>query len=773
MSMIHLVYWSVLFNLSAPGYTKEFYVTPAPAPNPDCPKDKPCHTLNEYALNFDQYFANVTKISFLFVNGDSEYFLNENLTITGKVEITLDTVNQYDIASVTVDQKCSFLFADVTNIHLANLVIDTDCCGSETKPGLQVTNAGMFAGQNIAINSKTYLSDIPLIKLQGSLFTHDILEINMTGNSKLADPMLNIAGCELRQVVIGVYNTQTFVFVLKNHTNLMPISMIGTGFVISLKNSTLVMNVYNSDISNHANTGISANVTSGSYFWAYFRNVRFQYNPIGLDIQILTSNFNIVFDECKFITNGLVAVRLKRVQQSIEALEIGMCKCHNTTQSNKTFSIKMTRSIVSGSNIGLQITGMVETTIEDSQIVENTGIGIRQTYGAIYMVGNNLFANNTGHQGVALSLINSQLCLTNNSITIFNQNSANDVGGAIFVQPLILPLMPAECFYQVPTVDNIQKLYIKLQFINNKAEKGGVNIYGIALHDTCIIDRPKNRSPTQSVEVIKQFFGFETSSNLSLISSSPKRVCLCNHEGTPECANSDYIWYDAGDFHAGEKLTLAAVVVGDEFGALASPVFATTKDLIIGTSEAVQAGKYPKCTNVIYSIHPPSNSDELAPTLKLMPSEKSDNSNIESTDIDNAIRIYNESKLIQENLLTMPVFVYLSILHCPLGFALSGAPPSCDCTPFFRDHGITRCSVQHHTKGIYRTATQWIGKLEVNHTNVTTISQYCPSTYCKTAKLAVDIENPDVQCENGRTGLLCGGCVGNLSKVFGSTYCMF
>ena len=106
-------------------------------------------------------------------------------------------------------------------------------------------------------------------------------------------------------------------------------------------------------------------------------------------------------------------------------------------------------------------------------------------------------------------------------------------------------------------------------------------------------------------------------SGLSLISSAPSRVCLCNETGQPDCLT-------VADpttrvIYPGQTITIPAVVVGQDFGTVTGSVFAHFFD----TSDSVHmeqkqdniAFQYSQCTNLKYTII--SSSEESTAVLVL------------------------------------------------------------------------------------------------------------------------------------------------------------
>ena len=179
----------------------------------------------------------------------------------------------------------------------------------------------------------------------------------------------------------------------------------------------------------------------------------------------------------------------------------------------------------------------------------------------VTFIGINSFRNNTGNKGGALSMENSKIIFKEYTITTFQDNTATKYGGAIFVQNENL------CLYQVHLELNATS---KLVFDNNRAVKGGDNIYGASLMSNCSISTSKSHHIVSS-QVWRNYFIFTTtnhlSPSLSLVSAESKRVCLCDNNGHPKCTKKEYILLLNETAFPGEVLTLQVILVGGDFGA--------------------------------------------------------------------------------------------------------------------------------------------------------------------------------------------------------------
>ena len=122
--------------------------------------------------------------------------------------------------------------------------------------------------------------------------------------------------------------------------------------------------------------------------------------------------------------------------------------------------------------------------IEDCQFKSNMGTAIAMTASEVIFTGDIIFDNNTATNGGALRFCDSSTMFLNpNTTVIFKNNSATQVGGAIFAQEACLA-EPKACFFQPAVKDNTlvtdlsTAFQIILYFINNTAGLAGDAIYG-------------------------------------------------------------------------------------------------------------------------------------------------------------------------------------------------------------------------------------------------------------------------------------------------------
>ena len=192
--------------------------------------------------------------------------------------------------------------------------------------------------------------------------------------------------------------------------------------------------------------------------------------------------------------------------------------------------------------------------ITDCTFTRNTISSIKSISSKVTMSGKVLFHNNTAVLGsVLISAKKSVLITTDYSNIDFQNNYAIKYGGVFYItteesyetsmslQDIVrinirgdydnrnlgggtLSTSRTECFVRVEG----SRSHSRLTFINNTAGKGGGVLYGglVALgYDgdwNCLLS-------------FKNISNMSQQSGLSLISSAPAQVCLCNETGQPDC----------------------------------------------------------------------------------------------------------------------------------------------------------------------------------------------------------------------------------------------
>ena len=410
------------------------------------------------------------------------------------------------------------------------------------------------------------------------------------------------------------------------------------------------------------------------------------------------------------------------------------------------------------------------------------------------MAGTNVFANNTGFQGGAMAFYeNSQMYLQNHTHLIFKNNHAQRVGGAVYVYTN--PIDPytisttndyvecdnsvdpnPKCFLYLNMYVNlnvVKYLDVKLNFIDNTAENGGGSaIYGERIN-RCFTYRVYNAYIFgYHFFADNRFVSFEpnATTDYSLITSDPSRVCLCTDEMIPDCLTvfSNRIVYP------GQTFTIPAVVVGQNFGSVDGSVHGQFIPLTgnkgspgLGESQEFQGTNQQRCTELHYTILSENTAEVLILTSSNILVSQFPNSDTMEC-LQESIERYSgpgqSHGKISQTLLSTPVYINVTLLPCPPGFMMSRDPALCVC-----DKQLQACNIT--TQTVHRRESMWINAFfSGNVSNGVVINNNCPFDYCNSI-LDVKLDDPDMQCAFNHSGTLCGGCKPGFSLTLGSSQC--
>ncbi len=711
---------------------QKYYVTPTPPPNPDCPLDQPCHTLSYYASNASSLFNDRENVSLLFLDG--VHNLDISLVISQVQSLTIEGVNGLfnngtPRASIQFNQAfpLQLKLLEVKNIKLLQAI-------------LSLFNVEWFISQNTFYeDSAVYIlsATAKRVHITGSNYLRSYLAFNFPGNNFTTVHIANTACLDAAYYACFGLLTSTDVHVLITNS-IFENNVLGVVIRVNgERNVQLKLEVMDSQFIKNQAACYSQH--SGGNHSVLFRNV------------------SVIDNQAKTTTGESVA-----------------------------------------------IFGPATVTMENCLFNNNmAGLVLRLQFVELYFIGNTTFSNNIGNSGGAILMINTTIWLSNGTHISFINNSVSEVGGAIWVTPYD-PLPPfyssitayPPCFYQLTfdlaePLDN-QTLPVSVTFSGNKARTGGHDIYGAALQSNCKMTPNRQIS---SYMVQDKIFQFDTRT-LSSISSSPKRVCLCKN-GVPVCVtdisvyntfsnlfgNQTKFLYNYHNISAtpGEKFNLTVALVGNDFGLVTGGVYAldrTEEDasFLFSPGEKLQQITDLRCTDIEYAVHPVS---ENITTVELLLATDSISASIQlvmfqpslAVDYPMSIRKYLNENEITAQFLTAPVFVRITILPCPLGLILTQEKfDPCQCKPELNEF-VESCAIINKIGVLYRNGTNWIGTSPYNNSTIIA-NKFCPFGYCKSEKLGISLDNPDIQCALNHSGVLCGGCPPGLSLAIGSSKCI-
>ena len=380
----------------------------------------------------------------------------------------------------------------------------------------------------------------------------------------------------------------------------------------------------------------------------------------------------------------------------------------------------------------------------------------------VYTTGNLTFLRNRAKYGGAMMIQKSGITMKAHIQIRFSYNTASLYGGAIFYVPGFDLITIHGCFMQLlpmnATTDNIRVTYIY-----NEAGIAGSALYGGSF-DTCLyIVYSRTNNTFAGTNLIKKFFHFVSNkSDISVVSSEPYRVCICE-DNQPQCQILEY----NTTVYPGEMFTLSLIGVGQMLGAVPATVHAELlsnhhdeNSHSLGELQDAQLIFEPKCTAVNYSVYSSDPTDVLV--LKVATQRP-------TSDLSYLSGVYklapDEYKYWHHS-----VNINLTLAPCPPGFTLSMYPFQCTCTPALRRARI-RCDI--NTKSIHKPRNYWIGTTSTsNGTNDAIVHPHCPYDFCKSGSMNLNLEHPDNQCQYNRSGILCGNCQNSSSLTLGTSQCL-
>ena len=331
---------------------------------------------------------------------------------------------------------------------------------------------------------------------------------------------------------------------------------------------------------------------------------------------------------------------------------------------------------------------------EEASIVVHTGCTILfeqnfgQICGGMTMVGSTLnftgislleFSNNEGTNGGAMALYDGSLMTFEESATTlrFLDNRARQKGGAIYIDDSGYTGKVSYFFYKpfLTITPPYSRLSPTLQFANNTAILAGNIVFGGWVNRFILISDVSILLPS----AIKYFDFLEEDNDLSVISSSPFRVCLCT-DSTPNCTLTSH----RVEVFPGQKTNIDVVAVGQEFGTTPTTIQlelelspTTSSASRVASEENVQlVNRY--CTTLSYTMFSSNNMEVI--TLV--------------TDRTNIPGAYYRDKAY--TLLFTQFKLHFVLKNCSAGFVFDNVSMSCICSPILHNHGI-QCNMQTYT----------------------------------------------------------------------------
>ena len=792
-----LITWSVCKSES----TYTYYVRPLNVPSTNCPSE-PCHDLDYYAEYASSLLSRKnTSVALLFLGGT--HYLNKALEIYDSDSVQMSGILDGSPSVVNISVEIGMKFFHLTDLHMSNLTFVNS--QHESRVSFNATLIERFSHHHVvAASCSLQLSLVSKVVLYHSQYPDNSL-INITNT--YAETIPYVKHTELNfpislEISHCVFlNGSDFLVVIDSQikTQFLNGSISDTsGFSINFAAlpEEYRVDLVIQDCLSGGGVSVDGNLIStiDSHFEIIIKNCSISrvHTVISTPIQAYINRSLLIINSTFYNGSQLtsqnfftdVVLRKCSLQNTAVFLtNVKLCNFMNVTFANSLFYLrgpsKMTlkdSSFLSGNSSLIHNIMLMQSPFIVSDV-------------DLTFLGEVIFKNNTGYQGGALYMFNSNAYLSNGSKLAFVNNEAFDKGGAIYVDnpkddrfsaPNDLPL-PIKCTfslnYNIETISNVNSSVV---FSNNSAFNGGNHLYGVSLKSVCHIS-PDNS--TSSAAVQSKIISF-TSESLSRVSSEPKRVCLCE-DNTPRCANYSYIFRQR-QYVPGEKLSVRLSLVGYDFGTTIGTLYLQSlpsQDYSVNDEHLTNVTSLlsPGCSNVEYTVHSKSETGSVLYFLTAKVMNMLEIKNHQLPDINSSIEIYKSSGEISHSLGTIPVIFNISISKCPLGFTFNHTSKVCQCT--VRKESISteiKCAIVNGEGAVYRSGTTWVsatiwplvsdpGK---NRSVEVFVYDYCPNGYCKMCGTKVNLQKPDSQCALNHSGILCGGCATDMSLALGSHRCL-
>ena len=468
--------------------------------------------------------------------------------------------------------------------------------------------------------------------------------------------------------------------------------------------------------------------------------------------------------------------------------------------------------MISNSNAALDVTKSNITFRGSTRIVTNTDGGIRAESSSITFEDDTIFDSNSGIDGGALNCQQGMVHLCGRILFIRNKadrnggafyaagtsvyiqdhanftfNSADENGGAMYLESVTtLTLTEFTGYTQLSTLGNSAHKYgggiyyvdiptthqcsqeystegfLKLPYCFLQVEPFESVEIGLIIINSCndvagidgnflyggLLDRCRLNSDIESWDAgVDLFSVYEALSITSLanqrkdVTSKPYELCVCNNNETSlrylgTCAKTLNI-----EVHRGQTFTVSLLAISQTGTTSTSVTAITSSTAKLETYQTFQL--IPNfCHPLHYTLYSAASQEEVV--------------------------LYPDGPCRDNGL--AKVVINATLLPCPDGFSLDAE--ICTCTDRIQRPDVN-CTI---ADGPFITKAAgskfWMGALYTNATYQGLIlGMLCPSEYCKTGAVHISLDNPDVQCDHHRSGLLCGACATNHSLMLGSSRC--
>lgn len=692
-----------------------------------------CHSISYYASN-DVWSPNVTLI---FLAG--EHDLTTSFFAKGLKHLRLLGQNQFLVPPskthsflrpiISCHKMNEFVISGITSLTIEWLAIKCSV--------LKVINLREL-GLSQIIGKSLNVSITQSVTIYDSQFTHKKLSNTFTGVASLSMHSTHISGMSN-----GLYIDSGDLFCYVLLTDLIIANCSMNGITINCHHNGLVsLNQVTVKNSGSYGLNLQCNYSMGT-------NCSMSLSDILLADSTQGSNILCNQEKCVgYIDNITVCNTAKsvglviRCQQQCKMTINAMNILNNSAGGFKLLSafhssFFITNSIISqngGVGIIAHCYSVVFIDFSNVTISRNNDTGLY--LGTFCTVGfffnSSIISNNHSPTSGGGMWISSYCYVRGNATLSFINNTAQEMGGAIY-SPEHIDADTVCTFFRISTV-----------FKSNRATLSGNNIYnGVYWQCTYMY----NSTNGQYIHLSdKNIFtkAVDCSNNPSLslfpkphsiyITSIPLGVCLCRNNVTDCNTRSiDVVIFP------GQSITVSLATVG-VCGGFSPAVLMTNNLGSVGISlKTINQETENKCKDFKYILS----------QLYLHPKE-------------GEVILATHIKRYKDSSFSMKV----NFLPCPFGLELISG--TCQCNADIKNDN-TQCNIDWLPHPIRRHGNSWLYYSQ--QYNCTVAHHNCPFDYCVRSTVYLSLNESDLQCSSGRSGILCGKCNPGLSLVLGSNKC--
>ena len=466
----------------------------------------------------------------------------------------------------------------------------------------------------------------------------------------------------------------------------------------------------------------------------FYGNVEHGHGGAGLRLLSWSNRLTSFINQCSFVNNVAHAISYLSVGGGLH-VGCAITDCaDDIVIANSIFS-NNTASSGGGIFIKNIRIRLINVTIIDNRISGIYAINSKVTISA----GLSTFANNTAKYGGGLRLDDSSYLETEEQGSIvFANNVASTYGGAIFSSYSINRVSITEIDYGACTISNINAV-----FVNNTADMAGDNMYNGRFYycgnDTTYgeVSFAHNVIACPAVPSVLKYTSLHS---LSPISSDPLAVCFCT-ENAVDCFNRSM----SVDIYPGQEVLVELATVGMCGGTTPGLVNVRNQVVALEVKSDLKANSNRKACK-FYSLKPKYHSYHTRANI--------------------TIGTFLSILTATESFITM----HYTILPCPQGLVLDSGATSCICDNATSQIQMqVKCNVAWLPHPIQRTGRCWLAFHK--EYNCTIVHDGCPFDYCITSPIRIALNESNLQCNNNRSGILCGQCQPGLSLMLGSNKC--